>query len=132
MPWAIISQEREAILGKLAKKFLINWIDFSGSAFVTGTQNNQSFKHIILSSEVSEKVKLIMGHDGSDKKQNWTYSSDHASFYTKNIPFLYFGVEDHNDYHQPTDDFDKINKEFYKEVVKTIISVFVTMDEYLK
>jgi len=100
--------------------------------FVTGTQNNQSLKHIILSSEASGKVKLILGHDGSDKKQNWTYSSDHASFYTKNIPFLYFGVEDHNDYHQPTDDFDKINKEFYKDVVKTIISVFVIMDEYLK
>lgn len=100
--------------------------------YVTGTHKNHSLKHIILSSDTSEKVKLIMGHDGSDKKQNWTYSSDHGSFYTKNIPFLYFGVEDHNDYHQPTDDFDKINKEFYIEVVKTIISVFVTMDEYLK
>ncbi len=35
--------------------------------------------------------------------------SDHQSFYTRNIPVLFFFTGLHNDYHRPTDDFDKIN-----------------------
>lgn len=35
--------------------------------------------------------------------------SDHQSFYTKNIPVLFFFTGLHNDYHRPSDDFDKIN-----------------------
>lgn len=35
--------------------------------------------------------------------------SDHQSFYTQNIPVLFFFTGLHNDYHRPSDDFDKIN-----------------------
>ncbi len=35
--------------------------------------------------------------------------SDHQSFYTHNVPVLFFFTGLHNDYHRPTDDFDKIN-----------------------
>lgn len=35
--------------------------------------------------------------------------SDHQSFYTRNIPVLFFFTGLHNDYHRPSDDFDKIN-----------------------
>jgi hypothetical protein len=69
-----------------------------------------------------------MGHDGKDGLQNWTYSGDHGPFYLKNIPFLYFGVEDHIDYHKPTDDFDNINPEFFKSSVGTIINIFSLLD----
>jgi hypothetical protein len=35
--------------------------------------------------------------------------SDHASFYRKNIPVLFFFTNEHEDYHRVTDDADKIN-----------------------
>jgi membrane-associated protease RseP (regulator of RpoE activity) len=36
-------------------------------------------------------------------------SSDHASFYMKKIPVLFFFTGNHPDYHRPTDTADKIN-----------------------
>jgi Peptidase family M28/PDZ domain/PA domain len=35
--------------------------------------------------------------------------SDHQSFFQKNIPVLHFFTGLHDDYHRPSDDFDKIN-----------------------
>lgn len=35
--------------------------------------------------------------------------SDHSSFYIKNIPVLFFFTGVHEDYHRPTDDWDKIH-----------------------
>lgn len=35
--------------------------------------------------------------------------SDHSSFYGKKIPVLFFWTGTHNDYHKPSDTFDKIN-----------------------
>ncbi|MBN4084822.1 M28 family peptidase [Flavobacteriaceae bacterium AH-315-B10] len=96
--------------------------------FVVGTRYNPSFKELISSINQLEKIKLCIGHDGTDNKQDWTYSSDHASFYRKEIPFLFFSVEDHKDYHKPTDDYENIHPEFYKEAVNVIFSVFKKID----
>lgn len=73
-------------------------------------------------------VDLVIGHEGLDAKDNWTNSSDHAAFHKAKIPFVYFGVADHDDYHKPTDDFEKIDKQFYKDAVETIIQVFIKYD----
>jgi Zn-dependent M28 family amino/carboxypeptidase len=35
--------------------------------------------------------------------------SDHASFYLKQVPVLFFNTGSHEDYHKPSDDEDKIN-----------------------
>ena len=97
--------------------------------FAVGTAFNDKFKRIVEAYKPPyHKVKLKTGHDGYDSLDNWTYSSDHASFYKEDIPFLYFGVEDHEDYHEPTDDYKNIQPEFYKEAVKVIISVFKKID----
>ena len=96
--------------------------------YVTGTAFNETLKNAISTFENPVDFKLMMGHDGTDGLQNWVYSSDHGSFYMKKIPFLYFGVEDHKDYHQPTDDFENIHPKFYITAVSSIISVFETLD----
>lgn len=96
--------------------------------YVVGTSENNQLKKLITDSNHSCKIKLVRGHDGYDGLDNWTYSSDHANFHKKGIPFLYFGVEDHKDYHEPTDDYENIHPEFYAEAVNTIISVFKKID----
>jgi Zn-dependent M28 family amino/carboxypeptidase len=100
----------------------------TNTLFAVGTRYNETLKNLISNFKQSEKVKLIASHDGEDKLENWTYSSDHASFHKQGIPFLYFGVDDHEDYHTPNDDFENIHPEFYKEAVKTIISTFNLID----
>jgi hypothetical protein len=46
--------------------------------------------------------------------------SDHASFYLKDIPVLFFFTGTHSDYHKPSDDFDKINAQGQAQVVQFI------------
>ncbi|TAF55389.1 MAG: M20/M25/M40 family metallo-hydrolase, partial [Sphingobacteriia bacterium] len=43
--------------------------------------------------------------------------SDHASFYRKDIPVLFFFTGSHMDYHKASDDWDKINYTGLREVV---------------
>jgi len=42
--------------------------------------------------------------------------SDHAAFYSANIPVLYFSTGAHTDYHTPQDDADKLDYEKEKEI----------------
>jgi aminopeptidase YwaD len=54
---------------------------------------------------------------GSDGKQRFTLKlvadgfgpSDHASFYRKDMPVLFFFTGVHEDYHKPSDDWDKLD-----------------------
>jgi aminopeptidase YwaD len=54
--------------------------------------------------------------------------SDHASFYRKDIPVLFFFTGSHSDYHKATDDADKINYDGEKEVVKYIYNIIKAAD----
>jgi hypothetical protein len=81
----------------------------------------------------SDKIHLLFGHDDPDNKEqsDWTYSSDHRVFYKEKIPFIYFGVPDHKDYHRSTDTYATINPDFYIEAVKIIIQAIENYDEFL-
>lgn len=96
--------------------------------FVVGTSENIRLKHLVETTDVPKSLNLVLGHDGYDGREDWTFASDHTNFYKKRIPFLYFGVEDHKDYHEPTDDFENIHPQFYMDAVKAIISVFEKID----
>lgn len=46
--------------------------------------------------------------------------SDHAAFYRKNIPVLFFFTGTHTDYHKASDDHDKINYDGQLEIVRLV------------
>ena len=96
--------------------------------YVVGSRYNKSLKTLIDAFENPTTSKLSQGHDGTDGKQDWTMSSDHGPFHKAKIPFLYFGNEDHIAYHKPTDVFEDITPEFYKNSVKIILSVVEAID----
>jgi aminopeptidase YwaD len=52
-----------------------------------------------------------------------TGPSDHASFYLKNIPVLFYFTGLHNDYHRPTDDAEKINYTGQAAIVQHVYSL---------
>jgi Zn-dependent M28 family amino/carboxypeptidase len=83
--------------------------------FACGIKKNPSFKYVIDEVQSKVNVKLLMGHDEGSGGDDWTNLSDHSAFNQKGIPFLYIGVEDHADYHQTTDTYQKINYSSYIE-----------------
>lgn len=101
----------------------------SNELYVVGTNLYKQLQPAIADLKLPKDIKLLVGHDGLDGKQNWVSSSDHGPFHKQEIPFLYFGVEDHKDYHKPTDDFESIQPVFYAKAVTTIISVFERVDD---
>ena len=58
---------------------------------------------------------LIVHFDSSG-----TGPSDHASFYRKDMPVLFFFTNSHSDYHKATDDADKINYTGETEIIDYI------------
>lgn len=73
-------------------------------------------------------VTLKLGHDNGTGQNNWTMQSDQGPFHQKKIPFVYFGVEDHADYHKATDTVDKIMPAFYVNSVRTIAEFVRRLD----
>ncbi|MBX3439922.1 MAG: M20/M25/M40 family metallo-hydrolase [Planctomycetaceae bacterium] len=59
------------------------------------------------------------------KKPEGFGPSDHSSFYAKEIPVLHFFTGTHNDYHRPTDDWDKLNIEGMGRIVDLIEDLVV-------
>lgn len=78
-------------------------------------------------------ISLLYGHDSPEwtGANNWTNSSDHAPFHQNDIPFIYFGVEDHPGYHNPSDDFDAITPEFFVKAANTILQSIYAFDANL-
>lgn len=101
-----------------------------GELYVAGLFHYPQFKTILETIQKKGKVKILFGHD--DPKLgpgvDWTTASDHMSFHREKIPFIYFGVEDHPDYHKPTDDFEKVPQEFYVKAVETVIETIKKVD----
>jgi Zn-dependent M28 family amino/carboxypeptidase len=78
-------------------------------------------------------LTLRQGHDrpGAPEGDDWTSQSDHQAFHDAGIPFVYFGVEDHEDYHRSTDDFDRVNPGEYVASVQTILMALRALDAAL-
>ena len=54
--------------------------------------------------------------------------SDHSSFYSKQVPVLFFWTGTHNDYHKPSDTADKINYPGEAKIVSCIERIIWDVD----
>lgn len=101
-----------------------------GELYAVGTFHYPQLKPAIEAAAKKSKIKLLTGHDDPKLgRDDWTTQSDHAAFHREKIPFIYFGVEDHKDYHRPTDDFANIQPEFYVRAVETMILAVINFDK---
>ena len=66
-------------------------------------------------------IAVKFGHDTGGGQDDWTQQSDHGPFHSAGIPFVYLGVEDHADYHKPTDTADKIDPGFLGGVAAFVL-----------
>ncbi len=83
--------------------------------FVDGVQN--------------EMITLVRGYDVPGTGRNdWTMQSDQGAFFRAGVPFIYFGVEDHPDYHTPNDTFENIQPRFFYQAVRSILDFSKAVD----
>ncbi|GHG59567.1 aminopeptidase [Alishewanella longhuensis] len=103
--------------------------------FAVGTYHHPWLLPLIDQLQPQSAVKLIPAHDRpwylAGNTQDWTLSSDHGVFHQQGVPFIYFGVADHADYHTPNDTADKVDVEFYHQVVETVLSFLQILDQQL-
>jgi Zn-dependent M28 family amino/carboxypeptidase len=102
-----------------------------GELFVAGTSHRPALRPILEPVAAAAKVTLRFGHDTGGGQDDWTTQSDHRAFHDAGIPFLYFGVEDHPDYHRPTDTADKIDPAVFYRVAVTILDAVTAIDRAL-
>ena len=69
----------------------------------------------------TDSLKLVPSESGVGP-------SDHTSFYLQDLPVLHFFTGQHEDYHKPSDDSDKINYEGLVQVVRYISRLVVALD----
>lgn len=105
----------------------------TGELWVAGTYHYPNLLPLVEEVAGRAPVELRVGHDrpGVAGQDDWTNASDHGPFHAVGIPFLYTGVEDHPDYHKPTDDAERIDPDFYGHSVETIIDLLRELDAFL-
>ncbi len=136
--FAAFSGEEEGLLGSayfvnhplinLDKVLVMINIDMVGrlkknnTLTIAGTGTAKEFNKLLDSYKKKTKLNLSYSPGGFG-------SSDHSSFYMKDIPVLFFNTGAHEDYHTPFDDADKINLRGEVKVTKLIFDIIYDFSE---
>jgi len=87
---------------------------------IGGVGSANSLSKTIDGIKQNHKLKIDKNMSGMDFGR-----SDHASFYREDIPVLFFFTGAHQDYHKPSDDWDKIDYQGEKEVLNFVYDLIV-------
>jgi hypothetical protein len=101
--------------------------------YAVGTYHYPFLKPFLERVAAQAPVKLLLGHDNPNQKdvEDWTGDQSGYAFHREKIPFIYFGVEDFEQHHQPTDDYETTTTAFYVRAVETVIAAVKEFDKNL-
>lgn len=103
-----------------------------GELYVAGTYHTPQLVPVMEAVAEGAPVTLLLGHDRpEDGPNDWTLQSDHGVFHLAGLPILYFGVEDHPGYHQPSDEFDALTLDFFVRAADTLVMAVMAVDAEL-
>lgn len=104
-----------------------------GEIYVAGTHHYPALRPLLEPVAAKAPIKVLFGHDlPGTGEDDWTLQSDHGIFHEAGLPFVYFGVEDHSDYHQPGDTAAKINPDFFVKAAGVVLEALRALDAGLK
>ncbi len=86
---------------------------------ISGTGTTPIWKQVLNANNPG--FKLVLSESGVGP-------SDHTSFYLQDIPVLHFFTGQHEDYHKPSDDFEKLNYKGMEMISDYIINVIGDLD----
>jgi hypothetical protein len=103
----------------------------AGVLWAGGTHQTPALRPILEGVAARAPLDFRLGHDAPDAPEgaDWTNQSDQGPFNDAGIPFVYLGVEDHPDYHHPTDDFDRVDPGEYMNALRTALLTVLAMDQ---
>ncbi len=87
---------------------------------VSGTGTSPIWPQVLNSSNPGFKLVL---------KESGVGPSDHTSFYLQDIPVLHFFTGQHEDYHKPTDDAEKLNYDGMRLISSYLFSLVQELDD---
>lgn len=101
--------------------------------WVTGTYQHPELKPILEGVAPDGGISFAFGKDTpqDEGENNWVMASDHGAFHRAGVRFLYLGVDYHPDYHQPTDDFERITPAVFLSATTLSIQAFRALDTAL-
>jgi Zn-dependent M28 family amino/carboxypeptidase len=105
----------------------------AGVLWAAGASHTPALRPLLEGVAATAPLTLRLGHDrpGAPEGDDWTGASDHGAFHDAGIPFLYLGVEDHPDYHRPTDDFERVDPGEYMDALRTVLMTLLQLDRSL-
>jgi len=126
---------RPADLGEVVFNLNLDMLGYSpdGDIWAAGSYHTPGLLPIVAAAADQASVQLKAGYDfpTGDPREDWTLLSDHGPFHVAGIAFLYIGVEDHEHYHQPSDEFSIIDPVFFSGVVDMVVDVAERADAAL-
>jgi Peptidase family M28 len=103
-----------------------------GELYAAGAYRTPALRPLLEQVAARAPAKLLLGHDRPEQgHDDWTNQSDQYAFEKAGLPWVYFGVEDHKDYHKPSDKFDSITPAFFVHAVETLLDALKTLDANL-
>jgi hypothetical protein len=104
-----------------------------GVLWAAGAFHTPALRRVLETAAAAAPLTLRLGHDrpGAPEGDDWTTQSDHEAFHDAGIPFVYFGVEDHPDYHRPTDDFQMVDPAEFVNSARTVLAALRALDAAL-
>ena len=88
----------------------------NGPLIVYGIGTAREWETVVRSATTKESVTVTLQADGYG-------ASDHTSFYLKDVPVLHFFTNVHSDYHNPGDDWEKLDASGMNKVASIVTSV---------
>lgn len=104
-----------------------------GVLWAAGAHHTPALRPVLEHVAAEAPLDLRLGHDAPNAPEgdDWTDASDHGPFHAVGKPFVYLGVEDHPDYHRPTDDFENIDPGEYMDALRTALLTLLALDRAL-
>jgi len=104
----------------------------AGRLVVAGVTEQPALRPLVEAAARESAVPVHLGYDRpmylTGMLPDWRTVSDHGSFRDAGVPYLYFGVEDHADTHQPTDTAARIDAPFFRGAAETVLTALIEAD----
>jgi aminopeptidase YwaD len=91
------------------------------SLSIGGSGTSPAWEKLLRQENADSTFSLSLSPDGFGP-------SDHASFYAKDIPVLFFFTGVHDDYHKPTDDWEKLDYRAEEKIVRYVYRIASDID----
>jgi len=92
-------------------------------------QQLKDFSALLSGSAIKIKRGFKREFYKANRATNWNNASDHGSFNRKHIPFVFFGVGEHKNYHTTHDEFDNVNLPFFIQACQSIFNYLTFFDK---